>query len=260
MNCRETLRLLGGFMDGELDLVNNLEIEQHLRNCAECAARLEDQSALHTLLRSDALHYPAPAHLASRLQSKLRIPSERPHTPPKFRWAAGLSASVCIALAVWAMAARINSANQQKAMVREMVCSHLRSLLATRPTDTTSGDTEQINRLFSGKLNYVPPVVDLKAEGFPLLGGRLDYIAYRPVAALVYRHQTHTVNLFLWPTTSAPLLSPDEATLRGCHLLHWNANGVTYWAVSDLDPQELQIFGLHIQTRVSMTHSLQKCD
>jgi len=123
-----------------------------------------------------------------------------------------------------------------------VVDSHVRALMGEHLFDVRSTDQHTVKPWFLGKLDFSPPVDDLASLGFPLTGGRLDYLAGRPVAALVYTHAQHTINLFVWPETSANVGSPDARSIRGFHVRHWTRGGMSFWAVSDLNDMELDQF------------------
>jgi anti-sigma factor RsiW len=113
-----------------------------------------------------------------------------------------------------------------------VLASHIRSLLPGHLTDVATTSRHTVKPWFSGRLDYSPPVYDLAAQGFPLVGGR-------PVAALVYRHEQHMINLFVWPVARG---GASELSRLGYHCLHWNANGLEYWLVSELNSGTLRDF------------------
>jgi anti-sigma factor RsiW len=127
-------------------------------------------------------------------------------------------------------------------VAQDVVVNHVRSLLADHLTDVASSDRHTVKPWFAGKLDFAPSVVDLSAEGFPLVGGRLDYLEHRPVAALVYGRRKHTINLFIWPSEHASGGAPQSTTNQGYQIAHWHEAGTTYWAISDLNSGELRQF------------------
>ena len=126
-------------------------------------------------------------------------------------------------------------------IANELVSDHVRSMMVDHLADVPSTDQHTVKPWFDGKLDYSPPVTDLASQGFPLTGGRLDYAAGRPIAALVYQRRLHPINLFVFPTTEADS-RPKTSTRQGFNVVHWTRQGMTFWAISDLNSDELQQF------------------
>jgi anti-sigma factor RsiW len=152
-----------------------------------------------------------------------------------------IAASIVIIFALGWIATR-EGYSAKDLLVREIVSSHVRSLMASHLTDVPSSDQHTVKPWFQGQLDFSPPVKDLSKEEFVLAGGRVDYISDRPIAALVYEHRKHVINLFIWPSTPDSATSPAALSRQGYHLIHWTEGGLTYWAVSDLNEKELDEF------------------
>jgi anti-sigma factor RsiW len=129
----------------------------------------------------------------------------------------------------------------------EIVSGHIRSLAATHLYDVQSTDQHTVKPWFAGKLSFSPPVKDLAEQGFPLLGGRLDYLGRRQVAALIYRHSQHIINLFVWPAPDQPSPVAAGPAEQGYNTLHWSQDGMDFWAVSDVNQADLQSFADHFR-------------
>jgi len=245
LNCKDVQPLLGGYMDGELDLVRNMEIEQHLQTCSVCSPIYQQHQALQGAMRAESLYFKAPAHLQKRIRSSLHQASNRKSTSSIVQWRPLAVAAALLALMIisWSLIRMFSVPSQNDLLAQGVVSSHIRSLMASHLVDVLSSDQHTVKPWFDGKLDFSPPVVDLAGQGFPLVGGRLDYLDNRAVAALVYRHNKHIINLFIWPSAANNSNGAmNSMTLQGYHVLSWTQSGMTYWAVSDLAPNELQQF------------------
>ena len=250
MICKDTQNLLDGYMDGELDLLNNLRIERHLQDCPACARAYQNHKTLRSALGDGSLYFNAPAKLRERVRRDLRAGREEPRpTVLSWRWlAAGLSFALVASIVLVLVLIQSGPARDDL-LAQEVVSSHVRSLMANHLTDVASTDQHTVKPWFEGKLDFAPPVVDLGAQGFPLVGGRLDYIGDRPVAALVYQRRQHFINLFVWPSADAQGGGSKMVVRQGYNLIRWNSAGMTHWAVSDLNISELQEFAQALQSR-----------
>jgi len=229
-------------MDGELDPLRNLEIEQHLQHCAVCSQSYKADQALQTAVKTGAQYFPAPADLRKRIQSSVRQVGKSQRTLPvmPWRWLAVAASVVFVVILAWALIPRGLDAEQLVA--QEVVSSHVRSLMVAHLADVMSSDQHTVKPWFTGKLDFSPPVKDLSKEGFPLVGGRLDYLENRPVAALVYQRRNHVINLIIWPSSHDTHVKTKALARQGYHLVHWSQAGMMYWAISDLNDTELQEF------------------
>ena len=244
MSCRDIQDLRQGYLDGELDLTGSLKVEQHLQDCQACAREHQNQKTLRTALSDSSLYFCAPAQLEKRLKSSLRktIKAEPESRPSPWRWIFALGSAVVAAILVAGLLFFRPAPARDDLLAQEMVSAHVRSLMASHLTDVTSTNQHTVKPWFDGKLDFSPQVIDLANQGFVLVGGRLDYIGKRPVAALVYQRRQHFINLFVWPETGADSGANKMSEQQGYNLVHWNKAGMVYWAVSDLNINELQEF------------------
>ena len=230
MACEDARELLGGYLDDELDMATSLELRRHLRECPECSAQQQRQETLRNALRTSISSFRAPAGLEQRIRTAVRQAESGPaihrrDCRPESRnlgclgcVAAGCGAAV---LALWDEPAR----KQRSSRGTSCLLTHVRSLMADHLTDVASTDNHTVKPWFNGKLDFSPPVRDLASQGFPLVGGRLDYVN-RPVAALVYRRRQHVINVFVWPASNdARAVSENSLTRQGYNLLHWSRFG-----------------------------------
>lgn len=251
--CEEARPLLAAYVDAELDAAGTLRLESHLAGCPACAAEAAGLRALRVHVRSAPYHR-APAGLrealALRLSAEVPEPPPVAATPPRrrapawSRWALPLAASLALAAGIdtWLALQRA-----QGALDGELIAGHVRSLQAGHLEDVASTDQHTVKPWFAGRLDYSPPVHDLGAQDFPLDGGRLDYLGGRNVAALVYRHRKHIINLYVWPAADGAGTASDT-TRDGYNLVAWSAGGMHWCAVSDVNAAELRQFAVLLRT------------
>ena len=244
MNCHETQELLHAYLDGELDIVRDVAMAQHMDECPACAQVYRRQQELRAALRTSPLAFPPPEALQQRIRSAVRRASRadihaRVWAWPWLRVGAALAASV---LLIWRMGFVPIGPSPEDVLTQEVIAGHTRSLMANHLTDVTSSDQHTVKPWFEGKLPFAPPVQDMAAQGFPLVGGRLDYLENRPVAALVYQRQQHIINLFLWPAMPGGGHGETTHTRHGYNVIHGTMADMTYWVVSNLNMSELQEF------------------
>ncbi len=266
MNCEEITNLLDVYLDGELDPVTSQKIEQHLRECPKCVQAYEAHTALAHAVSRGAPYHKAPAELRQRVQSSLReavsgggatrsaarenqllVPRPGVERHPAFsevRWNwLALAAAIVVAAVIGSiLLPRLRAPNADQFLATQLIAGHVRSLMANHLTDVASSDQHTVKPWLDAKLDFAAPVVDLSGDGFPLIGGRLDYLDNRPVAALVYQRRKHFINLFVWPATPNASKTQRAITRQGYHLLHWVDADFSYWAVSDVGDSDLQSF------------------
>ena len=243
MTCAETSRLLDAYVDNELDVRGALEVEEHLSRCPGCAVDERGLRDLQVSVRANLTRHELPAQVEARLRAAIRTearPAAKVIAPRRWRWAAApAAAAAAVALVVFVPLAARQSPDG--AVAESVINAHVRSLLANHLTDVASSDRHTVKPWFQGKLDYSVSVTDFASEGFPLVGGRLDYVGDTTAAALVYRRAQHVINLFIWPSKGGDE-APHRAASRGYCAYRWTRDGMTYWAVSDLNDTELQKF------------------
>ena len=241
--CPDKAMLLQGLLDGELDAVNAAACEAHLRTCVACEAEHRRLLALREAVTAPGVAHAAPERLRAGIEAMLAAEAQparaAPRLPRRAAWGAGgLGALVAASLAVMLVIPQVTEAGVEK----QLVASHVRSLLANHLTDVATSNQHVVKPWFNGKVDVAPPAPDLTARGFPLVGGRLDYVGGRVVPAVVYRRRLHTVNLFVWPAEGR-VLHPARVTQRdGYSLVEWTDQGLRFAAVSDIGPGELRDF------------------
>jgi anti-sigma factor RsiW len=234
MTCEQTARDLDAYVDGELEAESAAAVRDHVSGCATCHRQLAERQALGRLVRI------APYHSApDRLRQQVLAQTTRSRS---LRHVASWAAAAVLVISVGAGVTLLRSSSRRgDTVVEQVVDDHVRSLMANHLFDVQSTDQHTVKPWFLGKLDFSPPVVDLASRGFPLVGGRLDYLAGQPVAALVYRRQKHTINVFVSPDRDNTT-RPSIRSVRGFHVHCWARDGMTFWAVSDLNDVELTQF------------------
>jgi anti-sigma factor RsiW len=267
MICAESEILLHALLDGELDAGHAREVETHLELCLSCAAQLRAYRELQQAMPVAQLRFAAPMSLRRRIETALpsahaahsasrdareRADDNRPEPGSSARartssrrsvlkgFAMGTAFSAAIAATL--VIAVIPTDHDQR-VLGDVMSAHLRSLQGDHLTDVQTSNQHTVKPWFNGKVDVAPPVVDLTAEGFTLVGGRLDYIDGKAVASIVYRRRTHVINLFVAQGTASDHRGAKLEKMQGFNIRSWNAQGLDFWAVSDIDPGELQEFG-----------------
>jgi anti-sigma factor RsiW len=245
MTCDEAEILLHALIDGELDAGHAREVEDHIAGCPGCAAQLAAYRTMSAAVAGADMRYAAPPALRRRIEAALpRAPA--PNRRAVLRgFAMGSAAS---AIAATGLVAIVLRSDETQRIETEIVSAHLRSLQAGHLTDVISTDQHTVKPWFNGKLDVAPPVVDLTAQGFTLIGGRLDYVDTRPIGAIVYRRRSHVINLFVAQTASTERRPAGIETIQGFNIRRWSERGLNYWAVSDLAKDELADFGEKFET------------
>jgi anti-sigma factor RsiW len=244
LNCEIARGLMQADLDGELEVTVSLELETHLRECATCQRDVQRFQELRQAFGAAPLYYRAPAGLHRRIEARLRgeeKASSAVRALPR-RWLVMAAVFALIAVLGWGWMRRVATPARSDLIAEEVLSSSMRSLIAGPLTGVESSDQHSVKPWFAGKLDFSPTVQDFGAQGFGLAGGRLDFVAGRPVAALVYRHQAHVINLYSWPSPGRADTATQEQNRNGYHVFDWTQNGLAYWAVSDMDASELRQF------------------
>jgi anti-sigma factor RsiW len=257
VSCQEAHDLLHGYLDGELDLVRSLELEHHLQACQSCAHAYQHRQALRSAIQAGSLYFTPPGHLHTRVRAAVRRAHQaagRPHGW-SWQWLSVAASLALVALMLWRLVPGLPGVSTDDRLTQELIAGHVRSLMVSHLTDVPSSDQHTVKPWFEGKLDFSPPMAEVTEQGFPLIGGRLEYIGNRAVAAVVYRHQQHVINLFIWPPTQEGDVGESTLTRQGFQLIHWAKAGMSYWVVSDLNAGELQAFVRAVQQPAPLTTS-----
>jgi mycothiol system anti-sigma-R factor len=273
VNCQEIKNLMDAYLDGELDPVTSQKAEEHLRDCPKCEQAYEVETAMAHAIGHAAPYYKAPPELRERIQVSLReaigaparraataadsFPVRRPEAVRRgvffdmpWNWLALAAAIAVAAIVASSFLPKLRQPGAEQFLATQLIASHVRSLMADHLTDVASSDQHTVKPWLDVKLDFAAPVMDLSGDGFPLIGGRLDYLDNHSVAALVYQRRKHFINLFIWPTTPADSKEQKTVEREGYHLVHWADGDFTYWAVSDVSVGDLQKFQQSFEQQV----------
>jgi anti-sigma factor RsiW len=259
MNCSEAEILIHALIDGELDAGHARDVEAHVATCADCGKKLADFRAMRAAMSAATLKDAAPLQLRARLEATLPahaalpVAAPAPTTPavvaldrPRFNrrfFVGGFALGTALSGAIAAtLVLGVLRDDQEQRLAGDVVSAHLRSLQPGHLTDVETSDQHTVKPWFNGKLDMAPPVIDLTAQGFTLIGGRLDDINGETVAAIVYRRRNHVINLFVAGGTTDKAAAPAAMTRHGFNIRHWSDGGLDFWAVSDINAAELAEF------------------
>jgi anti-sigma factor RsiW len=260
MDCVEMRLLVQADVDGELPAASAARVEAHLEGCPECAALQAQLISFSARMRQEVTCYSAPEHLRAAVRARLAamapIPEEGPETAndnmpneryvswwrrlprprlgPATPFGAGFALAACLAL--------VFVLPHTGGLPDAVVSDHIRALEPGHLMDVVSTDQHTVKPWFDGRLDFAPPVKDFKAQGFPLVGGRLDYLDNKKVAALIYQRRQHLIDLYVWPDGGHLDHGPTEGSRSGYNFRHWSQDGMAFWAVSDLAPDQLAGF------------------
>ena len=267
MDHEQAFEFLPGYIDEELSLSESLEFERHLAGCEQCKRAYEQQRQVSAQLRQNDLRMNAPPELVKRIRAALPVQrslwqrlSERFSGVAGFGgmsvaggtgstagargtlgWAPVGAMAVSLVALTWSAGLYLSTPSGDTHLTEELVDSHVRSLQFDHLYDVISTDRHTVKPWFDGKIDFAPPVIDLAQQGYPLVGGRLDYLNGRAVAVMVYRYKLHPINLYVWPGSDAGA-TPHIYERQGYHLAHWSAAGMNYWASTDAGETELNGF------------------
>ena len=250
MECDRAAGLLSGVVDRALGPLARLRVNRHVARCDACAGKLEELRAMQAAIRTNLPYHRAPPGLAARIGAALEreaLPAvAEASTRPWFRWptfgmaGTGLAGALAgVAFTVLVMGSQPGGPSDAMPGV---LASHIRSMQADHLTDVPTSDQHTVKPWLSARLDVSPPVRDLKDEGFPLIGGRLDYVDGHQAAAVVYRRAKHVINLFAWASRGKADAAFHAESRQGFNIVTWRRDGITYYAVSDVEGDQLAQF------------------
>jgi anti-sigma factor RsiW len=245
--CCDKVLLIQAEFDGELDAAQAAALAVHRAGCAICQAAQTELLRTRALLRAEPYEM-TPDGVRARVMARLRQAEPPPAISARqerrwnWAWLRGPSFGFGLGAACAAAIAFLLVLPGRDDLTDAVVASHIRALQPGHLEDVASTDQHTVKPWFDGRIDFAPPVRDFAAQGFPLRGGRLDYLDGRPVAALVYQRDKHVINLFVWPASGAAPQLTAERTVQGYNIVHWTAGGMNFWAVSDVERNQLDEF------------------
>ncbi|MBN3792043.1 anti-sigma factor [Burkholderia sp. Ac-20353] len=258
MDHQQAVDLLSAYLDNELGLAQSAAFERHLARCSACRQAFDTQRQVSALMKAPDLRFRAPDALRARIVSDLRV---RKTVLQRFTqwlaprgtrgvpiWAPAGAMAVSVFVLAWSGSLYLSVPSADARLRSELVDNHVRSLQASHLIDVVSTDRHTVKPWFDGKIDFAPPVPELANDGYPLVGGRLDYVNGRAVAVLVYRYRLHPINVYVWPADSAGE-QPHVYAQRGYSLAHWATAHMNYWVVTDADARELGGFVERLRMR-----------
>jgi anti-sigma factor RsiW len=240
VSCTVPRERIHAWVDGELPVEAALEAERHARDCSECAAAYGSAVALREAIRGGGLAARPSAALEARVRASLSGERGRARSRGVPGWAA-VAAALVLGAALGTLLAPVREAIRARGLDETLVTAHVRALAEGPQIQVASSDQHTVKPWFAGKVDFSPKVKDLAADGFPLLGGRVDRVGRHPAAALAYGRARHRIDLFVW-VEPAPATGIATARVRGINVVRWTEGDLAYAAVSDLNESELLAF------------------
>jgi len=262
--CQTTIPSLSAYVDGELPPHEAAAVAEHLATCFPCSAEYETMLETVAAVRGQLERFTAPDVLRARIRTTIAsTPSgdaaeggATSLAPPRRRglpwtrlgsWAATIVVAAALGSGATIVATRGHD-GADSSIASQVLASHVRSLMPDHLTDVRSNDQHNVKPWFNGRLDFSPNVPRLEDQGYPLLGGRLDYVAGRPVAVVVYGRRQHVINVFSWPSPGADI-AREMSTKNGYTMIHWRSEGTEHWVLSDVNAAELQSFAALLGAR-----------
>jgi anti-sigma factor RsiW len=241
MTCAEAELLIHALLDGELDAGHAYDVEAHVGSCPRCAAELRTYREMQQAMSAVQLRFTAPISLRRRVERAL--PSAPPRVSSRRSMLKGFAMGTALSAAMAAsLVIGVIRTDQDQRVLGDVLSAHVRSLQGDHLTDVQTSDQHTVKPWFNGKVDVAPPVLDLTAQGFTLIGGRLDYIDGKAVASIVYRRRKHVINLFVIQAAASADHGAKLDTMQGFNIRRWSTQGLEFFAVSDVNADELQEF------------------